>query len=107
MGVSTGDRLLAVLAHVSFFFLPIIVPFILILAANRDEFVRHHARQALVFHLVLLGMTIVAWILCLVLIGFLLLWLIPIFGLVMTIFAVIRTVDGDFYRYPICGYWVA
>lgn len=102
---SSGDKVLAVLAHVSYFFLPILLPLVLVLAVKEEGFVRHHARQALVFHLALLGATIIAWILCLVLIGFVLLWAICIYGLVMTILAVVRTVEGEYYRYPLTARW--
>jgi uncharacterized membrane protein len=105
MGTSE-NRWMAVLAHVSYFFLPLIVPIILLAVKNEDPFVRHHAKQALVFHLFILGASLVASILIVVLIGLLLLPAVYLMGLILTIIATIRTLDNEFYRYPISGGWI-
>lgn len=99
-------RLLAIIAHVSYFFLPIILPLILMFVKEDDPFVRHHARQALVFHLLLIAAGAVAGFLTILLIGFLLLPVVAIFGLIYTIIATIRAADGQYYRYPISGNWL-
>jgi uncharacterized protein len=104
MGESSGDKLLGVLAHVSFFFLPIILPLILLLV-SQDRFVKHHARQALMSHLFLWLAGGIAGLLCIILIGFILLPIVGIFGLVVTIIAITHTLNGEYYRYPITGYW--
>jgi len=105
--METGEnRLLAVLAHVSMFFLPLILPLVLMLVKNNEPFVRHHATQALVFHLIFWAASAISGFLMFVLIGFILLPIVSIFGLVVTIIAVIRTLDSDYYRYPISGHWI-
>jgi uncharacterized membrane protein len=100
------SRLLAVLAHASLFFLPILLPLILMFVKEDDPFVRHHARQSLVFHLLMLVAGAAAGFLCILLIGFLLVPLVGLLGLIFTIIAIIRTLDGDYYRYPISGGWL-
>lgn len=104
--MSSEAKIFAVLSHVSYFFFPILLPVILMLIKQEDEFVKHHAKQALIFHVSLLVAGIVAWILCFVLIGFLLLPAIAIFGLIVTIIAIIRSVEGEYYRYPVVGNWL-
>lgn len=106
MSFSTENRWMAVLAHVSAFFLPLIIPIILLAVKSDDPFVKHHAKQALVFHLFLIGAGFVASILVVVLIGFLLIPAVGLFGVIFTIIAVIRTLDNEFYRYPVSGGWV-
>lgn len=104
--MSTESKVLAVLSHVSYFFLPIIIPVIVLLVKQDDPFVKHHAKQSLIFHAAIVVATIIAWILCVILIGFLLLPIIWIVGLVYTIIAIIRAVDNEYYRYPVAGNWV-
>ncbi|WP_157721930.1 DUF4870 domain-containing protein [Tumebacillus avium] len=104
--MSTESKILAVLSHVSYFFLPIILPVIVLLVKQDDQFVKHHAKQSLVFHAAIIVATLIAWLLTLVLIGFLLLPVIWIVGLVFTIIAIIRAVDSEYYRYPVAGNWV-
>ncbi|WP_165898450.1 DUF4870 domain-containing protein [Tumebacillus sp. BK434] len=104
--MSTESKVLAVLSHVSYFFLPIILPVIVLLVKQDDPYVKHHAKQSLIFHAAIIVATLIAWILTLLLIGFLLLPVIWIAGLVYTIIAIIRAVDGEYYRYPLAGNWV-
>ncbi|WP_227874255.1 DUF4870 domain-containing protein [Tumebacillus algifaecis] len=103
--MSTESKVLAVLSHVSYFFLPILVPVVVLLLKTDDPFVKHHAKQALVLHAALVVAAFISWILCIVLIGFLLVPLVGIFGLVVTIIAIIRTIEGEYYRYPVAGNW--
>ncbi|HEU4964824.1 MAG TPA: DUF4870 domain-containing protein [Bacilli bacterium] len=104
--MSNESRLWAILSHVSFFILPVIVPLILMFVKEDDPFVRHHARQALVFHLMMWIAGAISGFLVILLIGIVLVPLVGIFGLVFTIIAIIRTVDGDYYRYPVSGNWL-
>lgn len=90
----------------SYFFLPIILPVIILLVKQDDPFVKHHAKQSLVFHAAVVVASLIASLLTIILIGFLLLPIIWVAGLVYTIIAIIRTVDGEYYRYPVAGNWV-
>ncbi|MCU0755237.1 MAG: DUF4870 domain-containing protein [Xanthomonadales bacterium] len=59
-------------------------------------------REVLNFNLTMLLAFAVSWLLLFVLIGFLLLPLLWIYGLVVTIIAAVRSNDGQHYRYPFC-----
>jgi uncharacterized Tic20 family protein len=103
--MTTEDKVLAVVCHASFFFFPILVPSIILLLnllLKKDSpFVNHHAKEALIFHLFTLIAGMVSAILTLVLIGFLLLLILGIFSLVTTIIAIIRSIEGEYYHYPV------
>jgi uncharacterized Tic20 family protein len=73
----------------------------MILVKKDSSFVRHHAKEALVFHLFTLIAAAVSAVLTLVLIGFLLIPLISIFSICVTIIAIIRSIEGELYRYPV------
>lgn len=86
---------------VGFPFGSILVPAIIwLLRRNDDPFIDAHGRESLSFQVSLLIYCIVAAILCFVLIGFVLLPVLYIFGLVVVIKASMRANDGLPYRYP-------
>jgi uncharacterized protein len=102
--MDTGtSRILAVLSHVSFFFLPIILPLVLLLLKNDDPFVRHHAKQAIVFHLAFYALMAISSFLAIILIGFLLMGIVGLWGLLFTIVATVRSLNDEYYRYPVTG----
>ena len=79
----------------------ILVPAIIwLLKRDSDSFIDAHGRESLNFQVTLIIYFIIAGILCLVLIGFVLLAVLYIGGLVLTIQAAIRANDGMPYRYP-------
>src|SRR3954447_12355172 len=82
------DTTWAVLAHLSFFAFGLIAPLVIYLV-KKDEspFTRHHAAEALNFHLTLLIAGIVSAILILVIVGILLLAAVFITGAVLSILA--------------------
>ncbi len=87
------------------FFVPfgnIIGPLILWLL-KKDElpFVDHHGKESLNFQISIILYTVIAVILCLILIGFLILAAIPIFNLVMVIIAAVKANNGEEYSYPL------
>ena len=71
--------------------------------ARKDEspFVSEHAKEALNFQISLLIYLAISVPLALFLIGFALLFVIPIFGLIFTIVAAVKASDGSVYRYPL------
>ncbi|MCB1076963.1 MAG: DUF4870 domain-containing protein, partial [Verrucomicrobiae bacterium] len=71
--------------------------------ARKDEspFVSEHAKEALNFQISLLIYLAISVPLALFLIGFALLFVIPIFGLIFTIVAAVKASDGSGYRYPL------
>lgn len=70
---------------------------------KKDEmpFVDEQGKEALNFQITMMIASLIAFVLMIVLIGFLLLALIAIFDLVMVIVASIRAADGESFRYPL------
>ena len=60
-----------------------------------------HGKEALNFQISMLIYSIVAGVLCLVLIGFALLVVLHILNVVFVIIAALRTSEGQMYRYPL------
>jgi uncharacterized Tic20 family protein len=96
------DTTWAVLAHLSFFAFGLIAPLVIYLV-KKDEspFTRHHAAEALNFHLTLMIAGIVSLVLVLILVGILLLIAIFITGAVLAILAAIAASRHEAYRYPL------
>lgn len=100
--VRTEDKLLALGAHLSWVVaLPLLVPFVLYLVKRDDPFVRHHAAEALNFHLTLLLYSAISVVLLLVLIGFVLLAALGVLVVVCSVLACVAVADGRSYRYPL------
>ena len=60
-----------------------------------------HGKESLNFQISMLIYSVVAGILCLILIGFALLAILHVLNVVLVIIAAIRTSDGQMYRYPL------
>ena len=100
--ITKSEKDMAVLAHL----LPLFVGFwapLIIFLMNKDESVHvaKEAKESLNFAITMAIALIVAWLLCFVVIGFLLLPVVGIAVLVFTIIATIQAKDGVPYRYPI------
>lgn len=96
------EKLWALLSHGSFFVLGIIGPLIVMLTKGKESpFIRRHAVEALNFHLSVLIYELVSFVLMLVLVGFLTFVAVLVFGLVVTILAMIAANNGADYRYPL------
>lgn len=99
-----SDKLWNVLCHLSAFLgVGLILPLIVYLVTKDDHqsTIADHAREALNFHLSLFLYSLVSLALCLVLVGFLLLPIIAIAGLVLAIVAAVKASNNEFYRYPL------
>lgn len=76
-------------------------PFIVWLMRKDDmPFAAQQAKEALNFQITMFLLGILAWILALILIGFLLLGILFIVDLVLTIIAAMKAGEGIAYRYP-------
>ena len=96
------ERNLAVLAQVLGIFFGLIGPLIIYLIAKPDQpFVKHHAAEALNFHITVLIGAIASFFLMLVLIGFVTFAVIVIGAFVLSIVAAVAASKGEWYRYPI------
>ena len=74
---------------------------IYLINGDKDPYVRHHASEALNFHLTMLIAYIVSAVLLIVLIGIILLPIVAILSFVFSIIATIAASKGEWYRYPI------
>jgi uncharacterized Tic20 family protein len=96
------DTTWAVLAHLSFFAFGLIAPLaIYLVKKDQSPFTRHHAAEALNFHITLLIAGIVSFVLVFVLIGILLLAVVFIGGAVLSIVAALAAGRREPYRYPL------
>ena len=98
------DTTLAVLVHLSWFVLGFIGPLVVYLISKDDPYkpmTRHHAAQALNFHLTLLIGFVMSAILVIVLIGLLMLLALFVYGTIMAIIAAVAASRREPYRYPL------
>jgi len=101
-GGGTDPKGLAVLAQVLGILTGFLGPLIVYLVnGDKDPFVRHHAAEALNFHLTVLIAEIVSVVLMIVLIGFLTFFIVWVAAIVLGIQAAIAANRGEWYRYPI------
>jgi len=101
---STSDKALTILSHLSILIgVPFILPFIVwLVKKNEPDAVAAHAAEALNFHLTWLIYTLCSIPLILVFgLGFLLLWILPLSGIILGIVGAIKAADGILFRYPI------
>ncbi|MFZ4517391.1 MAG: DUF4870 domain-containing protein [Microthrixaceae bacterium] len=93
---------LAVLAQVLPIFAGFIGPLIIYLVARDDQrYAKHHAAEALNFSITLFIAYLVCFALMFVLIGFVLIFVVMIGGIVLHVMAAIAASRGEWYRYPI------
>ncbi len=95
------ENTIAMLCHLGGAFASILVP-IIIYATKKDQspFIRHHAVEAINFHLTYLIAMVISVILIIVLIGFFLMLATAGAFLVLTVLASIAAYRGEWYRYP-------
>jgi len=106
---SSDTRTWTVLCHASAligFFVPwaghILGPLIVWLAKRGDSpEIDAHGKESLNFQISMLIYSLIAGVLCLVLIGFVLLGILHILNLILVIIASIQASEGKLYRYPI------
>jgi len=108
-GLRAEERTMGMLCHLlafSGYLIPfghLIGPLVMWLV-KKDEsaFVDANGKESLNFQITLTIAGVVSGILCLVLIGFLLLPVVIVGGIVLTIIASIKANEGTVYRYPVC-----
>jgi uncharacterized Tic20 family protein len=90
------------LSHLSYFVLGIIVPLIVMLTlGTRSAYVRHHAVEALNFHITVWIASAIAGLAIIVIIGLVLLPAVLVVGAVFAIIAAVQSYQGVLYRYPL------
>jgi uncharacterized Tic20 family protein len=99
---TSNDNILAMLAHLLGLFTYFIGPLIIYLIKKDEKgIVKENAKHSLNFQLSLIIYYVIATILMIVLIGFVLMWAIGIFALVVIIIASVRSYEGKVYKYPL------
>lgn len=101
--VPSDSRGWAVAAHLlPFVSLAIIGPlFVWLIKRDEDDFIEDHAREALNFQLSLFIYMIASVVLMLLIVGFILFFVVAIFGFVWAIIAGVKAANGEQYRYPL------
>lgn len=98
----SDPKTMAMLCHLLGIFTGFLGPLIMYLVyGERDPFVRHHAAESLNFQITLTIGFVICFVLAFVLIGFLLLPVLIVGGLVFEIIGCLRANAGEWWRYPI------
>jgi len=96
------SHLLALIGYIAIPFGNIIAPMVIwLVKKDESQFVADQAKESLNFQISLTIYAIASGILLFLLIGFLLLPIIYIGGIVLTIIATIKANEGQYYRYPL------
>ena len=107
--VSSEERTWGMLSHLlalsGFIGVPfgnILAPLIIwLVKKDQSQFVADQAKESLNFQISLIIYAIIGGILIIVLIGFLILGVVIIGGIILTIIATIKANNGEHYRYPL------
>lgn len=95
------DTVWAVLAHLSIFAFALVGPLVIYLVKkDQSPFTRHHAAEALNFHITLAIAAVVSGILILVIVGIFMLLILAVAGPVLGIIAALAASRREAYRYP-------
>jgi len=98
---SNTEKVLAAAIYVSSFFFPILGPLIIwLLKKDESALIDYHGREYFNFFISYAVYGVVAALLTIILIGFLLLPILGILGVVFTIMGAIRAFEGNVYRIP-------
>ena len=96
------SHLLSLSGYIGVPFGNIVAPLVIwLVKKDQSQFVADQAKESLNFQISLTIYAIVSCILIFVLIGFLLLGIVYIGGIVLTIIATLKANEGQFYRYPL------
>lgn len=98
---SNDERLFSMLIYLSSFFTTFVGPLVLwLIKKDESELVDFHGRQYLNFLISYTIYGVVSAILMIVLIGFILIFVVSIAGLIFTIIAAVKAYDGERYEIP-------
>lgn len=103
--LTSEQKLLCALSHLSMFFAPILAPLIVLLVSD-DKFVKMQAKEALGFHIFLTIAGVISTILMIVLIGIPLAIILGLMAVILPIIAFIKVIDSIDYSYPITGNFI-
>lgn len=104
---TSDERLLAMLIYLVSLFFPVLGPLIIFLLKREDSpFVDYHGKEYLNFFLSYTIYTIISGILVLVLVGVLLLVIVGIAAFIFTIIAMVKSYNGEEYRFPLVIHFI-
>lgn len=93
------EKMWAVATHVISIFFEGLAPLIAyVLFRDKGSFLGHHVKESLNFAIT---MVLVAIVLALSIVGWLILWALPIYYVIFRIIAAVKTSQGEFYRFPL------
>lgn len=93
---------LKVLVHASAFYFPFLVPLVVFLIANDHE-VKKTAVQAVLFQIAMGILVFISVLLIIFVVGIPLVIIFGIMWFVVPIYAIVKTLSGEDYNYPIVG----
>ncbi|MFH5186490.1 DUF4870 domain-containing protein [Paenibacillus sp. TAB 01] len=100
--VSSDEKSLALLSHLLCLIVGLFAPLLIwLLKKDESQFIAEHAKESLNFQISVMIYSIVATILCFVVIGFILFPFLAVFALVVIIIAAVKASKGESYRYPL------
>jgi uncharacterized protein len=101
--VKNDDNLMCMLPHILGLFTSWIGPLVMFIVLKKDASAKalSNAKHALNFQLSMMIYYFISGILIIVIIGFLLLWALGVFALIVGIIAIIRSYNGEVYKYPL------
>lgn len=94
------NKLLKVLIHASAFFAPVLVPLIVYFVSH-DRDIKTLSLQALLFQAVLWVAVVVSSFLMVVLVGFILLPIVSLIGLIVPIIGIVKALQDEHWEYPL------
>lgn len=96
---TSDERTMAILSHVLTIVAGFLAPLIIYLVKkDESKYVAEHAKESLNFQLTVL---IACIILLISVVGWLVIWVVPILALIFEIIATINASDNKIYRYPL------
>ena len=99
---TTDPRTLAMLAHLLGLLTGFVGPLVIYLInGEKDPFVRHHAAESLNFQITLTIAAVGSALAMLVLVGFLLLPVVMLGGIVLQVIGAVKANAGEWWRYPV------
>lgn len=94
------NKLLKVLVHASAFFAPVLVPIIVYFVSSERD-MKNLSLQALLFQGVMWLAIAISSVLMVVLVGFVLLPIVSLIGLIVPIIGIVKALQDEHWEYPI------
>lgn len=99
--MSSDERTMGMLCHLLGIFTNFVGPLIIwLIKKDSSPYVDEQGKNALNFQLSFLIYYTVSGIFCIVLIGFVALWILEILALIFGIIGTVKASNGEFYKYP-------